>query len=124
MKRKELVLIKHHHGWGLSEVLVKKIARKVLKERGFGDEVELSIYFVGVKRAKKLNQCYRKMDYIPQVLGFPMSTLPDVDGKIRLGDIVICTQKLKYEVKFQKSSLEKILADWLRHGLDNLLKNK
>ena len=62
------------------------------------------------------------MDYVPQVLGFPMSTSPDVDGKIWLGDIVVCTQKLKYEVKFQKSSLERILTDWLRHGLDNLLK--
>lgn len=122
MREEGLILIRYPWNWGLDEVLVRKVAKRVLKERGFGNEVELSIYFVGVKKAKKLNQCYRKMDYIPQVLGFPMSIVPDVDGKIRLGDIVICTQKLKYEVKFQKSSLEKVLVDWLRHGLDNLLK--
>jgi len=122
MKEEELVLIKHSRNWGLDGVVVKRIAKKVLKERGFGNEVELSIYFVGVKKAKKLNQYYRKMDYVPQVLGFPMSTSPDVDCKIWFGDIVVCTQKLKYEVKFQKSSLERILTDWLRHGLDNLLK--
>ena len=46
----------------------------------------------------------------------------DVDGKIRLGDIVICTQKLKYEVNFQKSDLETVLYSWLVHGVENLLK--
>jgi rRNA maturation RNase YbeY len=116
------ILIRHNKNWGLSESLVKKIAKKVLRERGFGDEVELSIYFVGRKKAKELNKTYRRMDYIPQVLGFPMSTMPDADGRIRLGDIVICTRKLKYEVKFQQSSMEKVVEDWLRHGLDNLLK--
>jgi rRNA maturation RNase YbeY len=84
--------------------------------------VELSILFVGREKAKKLNQTYRKMDYIPQVLGFPMSKTKDADGKVRLGDIVICTQKLKYEVKFQKKSLKKILDEWLVHGVENLLK--
>jgi len=116
------ILIRHNKNWGLSESLVKKIAKKVLRERGFGDEVELSIYFVGRKKAKELNKNYRRMDYIPQVLGFPMSTTPGVDDKVRLGDIVICTQKLKYEVEFQKSSVERVMEDWLRHGLDNLLK--
>ena len=51
-----------------------------------------------------------------------MSTKKDIDGKIRLGDIVICTQKLKYEVEFQKSTLEKVLYEWLVHGVENLLK--
>ncbi|HOG37537.1 MAG TPA: rRNA maturation RNase YbeY [Candidatus Woesebacteria bacterium] len=122
MTNKDGILIRHNKNWGLSESLVKKIAKKVLRERGFGDEVELSIYFVGRKKAKELNKNYRRMDYIPQVLGFPMSTTPGVDDKVRLGDIVICTQKLKYEVEFQKSSVERVMEDWLRHGLDNLLK--
>ena len=84
--------------------------------------MELSIYFVGRKKAKDLNVNFRKMSYIPQVLGFPMSKEKDIDGKIRLGDIVICTQKLKYEVKFQKSDLDTVLYSWLIHGVENLLK--
>ena len=55
------------------------------------------------------------------MLGFPMSKDIDVDGLIHLGDIVICTQKLKYEVKFQKSTIEKVLMEWLKHGVNNLL---
>jgi len=117
-----IVLIKHNKNWGLEEALVEKLAKKELINRGYGENVELSIYFLGRKKAKELNIKYRKMDYIPQVLGFPMSKEKDVDGVIHLGDIVICSEKLKYEVVFQKSSLEKILKDWIAHGIDNLLK--
>ena len=107
---------------GLSVSKIKKLAERALKVKGFKKDVELSICFVGREKAKKLNQKYRKMDYIPQVLGFPMSKEKDVDGVIRLGDIVICTEKLKYEVKFQKKDLETILYGWLVHGIENLLK--
>lgn len=117
-----LILVNHKKNWGLSDVLVERLAKKALKEKGYNENVELSIYFVGRKKAKDLNVNYRQKNYIPQVLGFPMSKEKDVDGKIRLGDIVICTQKLKCEVKFQKSDLETVLYSWLVHGVENLLK--
>ena len=117
-----LVLINHPRNWGLDDDLVQNLAKKALIKKGLEENIELSVKFVGVKKAKKLNMDYRKMSYIPQVLGFPMSKIKDVDGWVRLGDIVICTQKLKYEVKFQKSTLEKVLEEWLVHGVENLLK--
>lgn len=117
-----IILISHPKNWGLSESLVEKLSLKALENKGYIDGIELSIYFVGRKKAKDLNINYRKKDYIPQVLGFPMSFNKDADGMIRLGDIVICTQKLKYEVKFQKSTLEKVLYEWLVHGVENLMK--
>jgi len=98
-----VILIKHPKNWGLSEDKVIFLSKKALKIFGFNEkEVELSIYFVGRDKAKKLNIDYRAKSYIPQVLGFPMSKEKDVDGVIRLGDIVICTQKLKYESVFLK----------------------
>lgn len=114
------ILIKHNSNWGLDEELVKKYALKALKERNL-DEIELSIRFVGRKVAKELNQKFRKMNYIPQVLGFPMSKKKEVDGWIHLGDIVICNEKLKYEARFQKKNIREILEFWLLHGVDNLL---
>lgn len=120
MSKENVILIKHSKNWGLNENLVEKLAKKALKDKGYKKDVELSIIFVGRSRAKRLNIEYRNKDYIPQVLGFPMSKKLDEDGKIRLGDIVICTQKLKYEIIFQKSTLEKILYDWLVHGVENL----
>lgn len=117
-----VVLINHNKNWGLSEALVSKLAKRALKEKEYLSDVELSVYFVGRKIARDLNIKYRNKDYYPQVLGFPMSKEKDMDGKIRLGDIVICTQKLKYEVGFKESSLEKVLYEWLVHGVENLLK--
>lgn len=122
MSKENVILIKHPKNWGVDETLVEKLAKKVLVERGYKGNVELSIVFVGRIKAKKLNIKYRQRDYIPQVLGFPMSREADEEGKIRLGDIVICTQKLKYEVEFQRSDLETILYQWLIHGVENLLK--
>jgi len=100
---------------------VEKLSKEALEEKGFKQSVELSVVFVGRKKAKELNVNYRQKTYIPQVLGFPMSQSADEDGVTRLGDIVICTQKLKYEVVFQKSSLEKVLKYWLVHGVEDLL---
>jgi probable rRNA maturation factor len=115
------ILIKHPKNWGLDEALVLKTATEALEEKKL-DSVELSIIFVGRKKAKELNIKYREKDYVPQVLGFPMSREPDEDGMIRLGDVVICTQKLKYEVEFQKKSLKEVLKEWMAHGVENLLK--
>lgn len=117
-----VILVNHNKNWGLNDVLVEKLAKKALKEKGYSEDVELSIYFVGRKKARDLNISYRQKDYYPQVLGFPMSKEKDADGRIRLGDIVICTQKLKYEVEFQKVDLETVLYSWLVHGVENLLK--
>lgn len=117
---KNIVLIKHPKNWGLSDTLVGEVAKKILNKKNLRS-VELSIVFVGRKKAKDLNIKYRQKDYVPQVLGFPMSGEVDGDGMIRLGDIVICTQKLKFETKFQNKTMEMILNDWIEHGVDNLL---
>ena len=122
MSKDNIVLIKYPKNWGLDGDLVEILAKEALKNKGFKENVELSIIFVGKTKAKQLNVQYRQKTYIPQVLEFPMSKKADEDGMIRLGDIVICTQKLKYEVKFQKSDLKTILFQWLSHGIDNLNK--
>jgi rRNA maturation RNase YbeY len=118
---KNKILLRFPKNWGLDEKLVVKMMGQILEKRGYKKDTELSLVFVGQKKAKDLNIKYRNMSYIPQVLGFPMNKEKSADGYIRLGDIVICTQKLKDEVKFQKSNFETILYDWLNHGVNNLL---
>lgn len=109
-----IVLIKHNINWGFDENKVVVLAKRALEELGLKKDTELSILFAGRKRAKKLNQKYRGKDYIPQVLGFPMEKKEGIDGWIRLGDVVICTEKLKKE----KTG---VLYEWLIHGIRNLL---
>jgi rRNA maturation RNase YbeY len=117
---KNAILIKHPRNWGLQDSLVIRAAEEALKKKKL-NSVELSVIFVGRKKAKDLNIKYRNKSYIPQVLGFPMSRAADSDGMIRLGDVVICTQKLKYEAKFQKKNIGLILKEWMKHGVDNLM---
>jgi len=119
---KNIVLIKHSSNWGLNEVDVLESSFNALKFYGYDKDVELSVLFVGRKKARDLNIKYRNKDYYPQVLGFPMSREKDGDGVIRLGDVVICTQKLKYEAIFQKKTIKNILDEWMLHGVENLLK--
>ena len=119
---KNVILIKHPKNWGLDEKEVLEKAKEALKYFKLRENVELSVIFVGRKKAKELNIKYRQKEYIPQVLGFPMSKSADSDGYIRLGDVVICTQKLKYEMVFLKKKRSEILTEWMIHGVENLLK--
>lgn len=119
---RNIILIKHPKNWGLDENLVLDKANEALEFFKLKENVELSVVFVGRRKAKELNIKYRGKDYIPQVLGFPMSRERDADGYMRLGDVVICTQKLKYEEKFLKKERDEILGEWMKHGVENLLK--
>ena len=116
------ILIRHNKNWGLDEKMVNNLAQKALKYWKYFEDTELSLYFVGRKKARDLNIKFRKMDYCPQVLGFPMNKEKDVDGLVRLGDVVICTQKLKYEARIFNKKIEEVLEEWLIHGVGNLLK--
>ena len=113
------VFIKHNRNWGLDEKKVFYLVRQVLQEYKM-EKVELSLLFCGRQKAKRLNMEYRKMDYIPQVLSFPLKAGVDSDGLRRLGDIVICNEKLKYEADFLGKDIYLVLVDWLRHGMKAL----
>jgi rRNA maturation RNase YbeY len=100
----------------------EKILGRILLDKEIEGKIELSLLVCGPKFAQKLNWQYRKMKYVPQVLGFPMSREADVDGFLRLGDIVICYQKLRKEAIMMKKTEGRIWEEWLKHGIDNLLK--
>ena len=119
---KNRIFIRHNLNWGLDEKMVMNLAKKALEYWKYPLDTELSLYFVGRKKARDLNIKFRKMDYYPQVLGFPMNKDKDADGYVRLGDVVICTQKLKYETKQYRREIEEVLGEWLIHGAHNLLK--
>ncbi|MEZ4104502.1 MAG: rRNA maturation RNAse YbeY, partial [Candidatus Paceibacterota bacterium] len=55
-----------------------------IKEVILGKKYELSLTFIGTKKAQKLNQQYRKKTYIPNVLSFPLD--------ITHGEIFICPE--------------------------------
>lgn len=118
----DLILLTHNSGWGFSAKIVKQIAAEELRKQYSGENALLSIMFVGKTRAKKYNIDYRNMTYVPQVLGFPMGGQVDIDGFVRLGDILICSPLLKEEaIKYNRKMVD-VLRDWLAHGVENLFK--
>ena len=120
-----VVLVKHPVNWGLDEERVNKLCIKCLSKRDFKFRVELSLVFAGIKKARSLNQKFRKMDYVPQVLGFSNSRSVDSDGLVRLGDVVICTDRLKKEMALKENKgkdVYEVLEEWIDHGIDNLLR--
>ena len=73
----------------IKELFFAKIASEILPA-----DYELSLVFVGDKKAQTLNKKYRNKDYIPNVLSFP------IDKKS--GEIFINLKQLEKEtVKFQ-----------------------
>ncbi len=118
---KSRVFVKKDPRWSLSVKEVRKIAKKLLSEFLSSGRIELSVLFVGKRKAKKLNQNYRKMDYVPQVLAFPQDGEEMADGWKRLGDVVICLPLLREEAIVENRFLMEVLENWLRHGIKNLI---
>ncbi|MBU1129893.1 rRNA maturation RNase YbeY [Patescibacteria group bacterium] len=115
-----VVLIRDEVG-GVELENVREVTEDVLEEMGF-ENVEFSVVFVDSLQARRLNEEYRKMDYVPQVLAFPMSRKTDKDGLVRLGDVVICVEEWNEEVERFRKEKMKVLKEWIKHGIRNLLK--
>ncbi len=83
-----------------------------IKEAILGKKYQLSLNFIGTKRAQKLNITYRKKDYIPNVLSFPLSETQ--------GEIYLCPKISYPESKDFNLSKEGYLAFLYIHGLLHL----
>lgn len=83
-----------------------------MKEAVLGKKYELSLNFVGTKRAQALNVEYRQKTYVPNVLSFPL----DED----CGEIFICPEISYKEAWEYNLSKEGYVAFLFIHGLLHL----
>ena len=97
---------------------IKKTFKNVLKTSN--PCYELSILLTSGKEIKKLNNQYRKLNKMTNVLAFPMDNEPLKNSKI-LGDIAISLEAIIVEAKEQKISRRKYLSKMVIHGLLHLL---
>lgn len=58
---------------------------QAIKDDILGKEYRLSLVFIGTSRARQLNRAYRKKEYVPNVLSFPLSPK---DGEIFITPVV------------------------------------
>jgi probable rRNA maturation factor len=84
----------------------------LMKEVILGKDYELSLVFIGDKRAKTLNQKYRKKDYIPDTLSFPYDK--------KEGEIFINPNQARKRSKDFDMNERKFIAYLFIHGLLHL----
>jgi probable rRNA maturation factor len=85
---------------------------ETIKNAVLGKGYLLSLSFVGEARAQALNQTYRKKDYVPNVLSFPLDETT--------GEIIICPQLAKREAKNFNLSIDGYIAYLFIHGCVHL----
>ena len=83
-----------------------------MKDRALGASYELSLVFIGDTRARSLNQTYRKKNYIPDVLSFPLSK--------QEGEIFINPRQAKRNAPAHSLSTRSMIGFLFIHGLLHL----
>lgn len=85
---------------------------ETIKNDILGKKYSLSVSFVGPTRAQKLNVQYRKKNYTPNVLSFPLDATT--------GEIVICPAIALKEHKSYQLSKDGYIGFLFIHGLLHL----
>lgn len=88
------------------------------------DNLSLTIQFVSEEKAQEFNKQYRKKNYVPDVLSFPLEMNPKVvqaTGFWEIGDIVICFDEAQRKADKYQHTLEEEMAFLITHGFLHLL---
>jgi probable rRNA maturation factor len=116
----------------VSEVLLKKIAMKILKDLGFKSAV-LSVVLVNDPEMRKLNRRYLRHAWSTDVLAFSQQKSP---GRLKemlpaqvlrrrgmdfLGDIVLCLPTIRTQAREYEHTFEEELHYCLCHGILHLI---
>lgn len=102
-------------GFSINKTIKGKLPRLPfadIKNEILGKKYELSLVFIGDKRARTLNQTYRKKDYTPDILTFPYNK--------KEGEIFINPHQARMRAKDFDMSEKKFIAFLFIHGLLHL----
>ncbi len=115
-----LIEIKINANYRLNRPGLKKKINLYLSRTGI-EEVELSLAFVGKRKMRQLNQVYRDFDGVSDVLAFPQKEGRTPEGRLILGDIVVCYPCAQKEAIDYQESIDKVIWDFVDHGLTRLV---
>jgi len=114
------VLISAPSRYPISRPKIKKVIENFLKEKGIED-VEVSVAIVGSRKIQELNKKWRGLDEPTTVLTFGLEEPRDLDGILRLGDIVISYPEARLIAQEENLTMDLAIEKLLIHGLNNLL---
>ena len=108
--------------------LLEKVALKVLESEGFQTNCEISVSIVDEEEIKDINNQFRGIDKVTDVLSFPQLTFYENEhmglnenGEIILGDIVLCLDKGKKQAQEYGHSVEREVGFLTAHSMLHLL---
>lgn len=107
------------------ELCLKELSLKELNSKDLDSEsVEFCLRVVNEAEIQSLNRQYRGQDKPTNVLSFPNEyfgkRMADENGRILLGDIIICKEIVQAESQCQGKSVDAHFAHLLIHGLLHL----
>ncbi len=115
-----IIDIKANAGYRFDRQFLRQKINKYLVSRGLED-IELSLAVIGKRKMRQLNQDYRDLDKVSEVLAFPQKEGRTPEGKLILGDIVVCYSCAQEEsIKYQES-IDEVIWDFVEHGLSRLV---
>ena len=123
---------------GIHKFTIKRLLQGALKRLGQpANAIEMSLSIVSPQEIKELNNQFRGIDSVTDVLSFPTFDNPDrivldvnsfpqdavnpKTGKLNIGDVIICLDRAKEQAAEYGHSLKRELCFLSLHGLLHLL---
>lgn len=110
-------------------VNIQKVYSEAEKELSLPQEMEVNLVIVSPDTIKDMNNKYRQVDRVTDVLSFPMlDSINDLNeecdallGEVNIGDIYICRERAIEQAIEYKHSLKREICFLALHGLLHLL---
>ena len=133
------ILISSESRYPVKRKTIKQVVDQFLAEQKIKSEVEVSIAIVGDRKMAKLNKQYRGKDGTTSVLTFSQTEDQQTEDQLRravpfeakfinvpdkvmrLGDIVISYPQTVLAAAAEEKMVDQVLAEFVEHGLRNLL---
>lgn len=108
---------------------IQKVYSVAEKELLLSKEMEVNLVIVSPETIKEMNNEYRQVDRVTDVLSFPMlDNIDDLNkecdailGEVNIGDIYICRERATEQAIEYKNSLKREICFLALHGLLHLL---
>ncbi len=97
--------------------------KKVLCHENFDKKAELSVTLVSSEEIRRLNNEFRGVDRVTDVLSFPMDEeeAEEFGGTVFLGDIIVCPRRIAEQAPLYGISYEKEFSLMVIHSALHLL---
>lgn len=99
------------------------VTQDYLEQRGIPSDAEVNIIFVGKRKMKSIASQYKNEHIALPVLTFSYKDDEELSNERLLGEIYICYPQVVLLAAEKDKSVDVMMGNIIRHGINNLLKN-